>query len=165
MNYQGFSWLYLFYSPFLVAEKGFEPHDLRVMRKRKEKSQMQALQGFARIVSSSVTTPCRRQGKCWQRQNLGSSKRDLFFRGKMGLEATLWESQREKSPGKIRKSNKGKLGAMGQNSLIPGKYLGGSSKKEIRKKIRQLRKYSLRKNEGQFLWKLIRQKIFSKCQF
>ena len=28
---QGFSWLYLFYSPFLVAEVGFEPHDLRVM--------------------------------------------------------------------------------------------------------------------------------------
>ena len=28
---QGFSWLYLFYSPYLVAEMGFEPHDLRVM--------------------------------------------------------------------------------------------------------------------------------------
>ena len=28
---QGFSRLYLFYSPYLVAEAGFEPHDLRVM--------------------------------------------------------------------------------------------------------------------------------------
>ena len=28
---QGFSWLYLLYSPFLVAGVGFEPHDLRVM--------------------------------------------------------------------------------------------------------------------------------------
>ena len=28
---QGFSRLYLFYSPYLVAEVGFEPHDLRVM--------------------------------------------------------------------------------------------------------------------------------------
>ena len=28
---QGFSWLYLFYSPYLVAGRGFEPPDLRVM--------------------------------------------------------------------------------------------------------------------------------------
>ena len=31
LDFQGFSWLYLFYSPYLVAEVGFEPHDLRVM--------------------------------------------------------------------------------------------------------------------------------------
>ena len=72
-------------------------------------------------------------------------KRALFW-GKMGLKATLWESQRENSPGRIRKNNKGKLGAMGQNSLIPGKNLCGNSQKRKHAKNSEKRKYSVRRN-------------------
>ena len=72
-------------------------------------------------------------------------KRALFWE-KMGLKATLWESQREKSPGRIRKNTKGKLGAMGQNSLIPGKNLCGNSQKRKHAKNSEKRKYSVRRN-------------------